>query len=807
MHPRMVTARTKRLSGLFCTWPMAAVRQAVADGFQRLLHAVISPAVIFIIATMGQGMIRFGVVEAAPRALPNPSAPEAAKPTLAETTVRPAIEKAISLREEAKHEEALDALRVATREVKKAAGESAPELLPIYELTADILVETAQGEKATALLEKAIELHRTLLEEARHPDAACYGRTLLVEHRLHAAERKIEPALDAAKRAWLLLDVHAGPSAPDTLRAAEAFEKSVATFHELLGPDHDATLAATAVAADVHEGTGRLEAAIALRKQLAGQALKRHGPAAPDTRAAADRVARLLHASGRAGDALEAQEAVVAAAEGSSVAAARRLYGNLLLSLERFTEAEAAYRAALEADLAAVGEAHPATALDRLSLERIGILRGRALRDDVLASSSAALSHPAEETSEPTVVLVEALLEAADLHAHRGDEERARECGRRALQAAEALETVAADLRVAALVAAGRTSSAAPKTAAREALEKALAAADEQLGSGHPATHEAVVTLAEAALGAGDVEAAHALLARLLDRNPPRPDAHFEERLVSLVDRTATAAGDDGQALRDRLIAVREAQFGADHGHTAHVLVLLGGSRLAAGDATSAAAYGHRALDIQTKALREDHPDLAATLVVVAEALRAGGDAEEARPLFERALVIWERAAGDGHPVTLATRRGLARAVLAAGDTAAALPHLERLRAAATAKGTDSGLATESSDSIAHLRLLVRLGAILAENGDRDRAREVIVESLALSCWQPSPYADADVFESLAVSMAEIARVFKTLEEPASSTEALRRARGYATRVASPKELLARVDATLERETAVGSDL
>jgi hypothetical protein len=116
-------------------------------------------------------------------------------------------------------------------------------------------------------------------------------------------------------------------------------------------------------------------------------------------------------------------------------------------------------------------------------------------------------------------------------------------------------------------------------------------------------------------------------------------------------------------------------------------------------------------------------------------------------------------------------------------------------------------LATESSDSIAHLRLLVRLGAILAENGDRDRAREVIVESLALSCWQPSPYADADVFESLAVSMAEIARVFKTLEEPASSTEALRRARGYATRVASPKELLARVDATLERETAVGSDL
>jgi hypothetical protein len=83
---------------------MAAVRQAVADGFQNLLRAVISPAVIFVIAAMGQGMIRFGAVEAAPRELPTPSAPEAAKPTLAETTVRPAIEKASTLREEGKHE-------------------------------------------------------------------------------------------------------------------------------------------------------------------------------------------------------------------------------------------------------------------------------------------------------------------------------------------------------------------------------------------------------------------------------------------------------------------------------------------------------------------------------------------------------------------------------------------------------------------------------------------------------------------------------------------------------------------------------
>lgn len=807
MYPRMATGRTKRPSGLFCTGQMAAVRQAVADGFQNLLRAVISPAVIFVIAAMGQGMIRFGAVEAAPRELPTPSAPEAAKPTLAETTVRPAIEKASTLREEGKHEEALDALRVATREVKKAAGESAPELLPIYELAADILVETAQTEKATVLLEKAIELHRTLLAESRHPDPACYGRTLLVEHRHHAAERRIEPALDAAKRAWLLLDVHAGPSADDTQRAAEAFAQSLGTFHELLGPDHDATLAASEVAAAVHEGTGRLDQAIALRRQLAGQALKRHGPTAPATLAAADHVTRLLHASGRAGEAIEAQESVVAGAEGSSVAAAHRLQGDLLRSLERFTEAEAAYRAALEADLAAVGEAHPATALDRLSLERVRILRGRALRDDVLESSSAALSQPADEKSEPTAVLVAALLEAADLHAHRGDEERAREYGRRALQAADALETVAADLRVAALVAAGRTSSAAPKTAARDALEKALAAADEQLGSGHPATHEAVVTLAEAALGAGDVEAAHALVARLLDRSPPRPDGLFEERLVALVDRTATAVGDDGAALRDRLIAVRETQFGAEHGHTAHVLVLFGGTRLAAGDATTAAAYGRRALDIQSKSVREDHPDLAATLMVVAEALRAGGQVEQARPLFERALVIWERAAGDEHPVTLTTRRGLARTALATGDTAAALPHLERLRAAATATPSTAALATEPADPIAHLRLLVRLGGILAEAGERDRARQIVVESLALSCWQPAPYAEADVFESLAVSMAEIARIFKALEEPASSTEALRRARGYATRVASPKELLARVDATLEREGLVGDDL
>jgi len=718
-----------------------------------------------------------------------------------------AIDKAAALRAEGKHDEALDVLRVATREVKKAAGEAAPQLLPIYELAADILVDTEQGEKAAALLAKAVELHRTLLAESRHPDPACYGRTLVVEHRHHAAERRIEPALDAAKRAWLLLDVHAGPSAPDTLRAAEAFEKSVATFHELLGPDHDATLAAVTVAAEIHEGTGNLDEAIELRRRLAGHAVKRHGPHAAATHAAGNHVTRLLHASGRSGEAIEPQAAVVAAAEAARIAAARRLHGDLLVALERFTEGEAAYRAALEADLATFGEEHPATALDRLSIERVRALRGRAIRDEALDACVAALVKPAGEKVEPTAELVETLLVASDLHARRGDEERARTHGRLALQAADAIEGVAADLRIAALVAAARTSSAAPKTAARDALEKALAAADEQLGSGHPATHEAVVALAEAALGAGDVEAARGLVARLLDRNPPRPDPVFEERLVSLVDRTATAAGEGGSALRDRLVSVRETQFGDDHAHTAHVLALFGGARLAAGDAESAANFARRALDLQSDALPDDHPDFGATLLIVAEALRAVGQIDEAGPHFTRALTIWERSAGADHPVTLETVRGLARTVLASGDSAAAVPHLERLRAAATAKGSEAGALPEHAESLPHLRLLVTLAGILAEQGERDRSRQIVVESLALSCWQPAPYAEADVFESLAVSMAEIARVFKALEEPASSTEALRRARGYATRVPSPKELLARVEATLERETAVGSDL
>jgi len=266
-------------------------------------------------------------------------------------------------------------------------------------------------------------------------------------------------------------------------------------------------------------------------------------------------------------------------------------------------------------------------------------------------------------------------------------------------------------------------------------------------------------------------------------------------------------AGEDGAELRDRLIAVRETQFGDDHAHTAHALALFGGVRLAAGDAESAANFTRRALDLQSDALPDDHPDLGATLLILAESLRAVGQMDEAGPHFTRALTIWERSAGADHPVTLETVRGLARTALGSGDSAAALPHLERLRAAATGKGSEAGALPEHTESLPHLRLLVTLAGILAEEGERDRSRQIVVESLALSCWQPAPYAEADVFETLAVSMAEIARVFKALEEPESSTEAIRRARGYATRVPSPKELLARVDAMLERETAVGSDL
>lgn len=710
-----------------------------------------------------------------------------------------ALDKARTLRAEGKRDEALDVLRVATREVKKAAGENAPLLLPIYEAAAELLIDTEEFAKAEALLEKALALHRDLLDGGAGGDQAGYGRTLLVEARLHQAEGRLERALAAAKEALLVLDAHAGGTAPDTLRAGEAFQKSVAAFAELLGPDHEATVVARSTAADVEESLGRLREAIALRGTSVAALRTRLGPDAPATRAETARLTRLLLAAGRAADAVESQQATVAAAaDAAADAADLRLLGDLLLAVERFSEAEATYQKALATDRAALGDTHPHTLLDRLAIMRIGLRSGRTepASEPLLECVGGLLPASAGDVAAPEAVA--GLLVAADILAGLGDDERARVCGLQAKRAAEAHDGIDEPAQVAALVAAARARTAPPGSAARDALESAVREADERLGAGHPVTHAAVLSLAEAALAAGDVEGAAALVERLLDRGVPRPDAAFEERLVALVDAVADARqGDDSP--RDRLVAVRALQFGDDHPHTGLALALLGGRRFAAGDAPAAAALCRRALTIQEAALGADHPETAATALVLATALAAAKEPADARTAFERALAIWERTAGPRHPVTLATVRGLAGVTLSGGDKAAALPLLERLHAAYAADA--------EGDTIAHARVLARMGLVAAEAGDRDRARAIVAEALALSCWQQPPYADQSMFAGLALTMAEIARVFKTLDDADASTDAVRRARGLATRLASPRETLARIDATLVRPDVVADPL
>lgn len=117
MHPRQHTAGVGNASVLCFLRSRSSPRRAVADFFRSVLQRTISSGAIIAVATTGQGLMPCNVAQAAPRVLPAPAPEQAsndqtpAKPTLAETTVRPAIEKAAGLRAEEKHEEALDALR------------------------------------------------------------------------------------------------------------------------------------------------------------------------------------------------------------------------------------------------------------------------------------------------------------------------------------------------------------------------------------------------------------------------------------------------------------------------------------------------------------------------------------------------------------------------------------------------------------------------------------------------------------------------------------------------------------------------
>jgi hypothetical protein len=632
---------------------------------------------------------------------------------------------------------------------------------------------------------------------------------------------RLQPALDSAKQAVIVLDTSLGPDHEVTRRAREALTKTLGAFDEMFGVDHESTLAAGMGLISLQESLGQYAEAVSARKRRIASLRKRHGPDHPEVLDEIDRLTRLLLVAGRPEEAIADQKQAVAAwtaiaardaAAGDyspeharadpRVIGAIRLLGELHLASEQFTLAERAFVRSRDANAAYLRETHPEAVLDRLHLIDVAVRRAPSQEVAAKAAEFAARLMDVADNDRSMPVAARGLLLAGRILARMGDPARARDCAKRVLAAQEFVTKVRPEDIVAPRAVLGGALLALDDHAdAVPVLEEAVWDAERSLGSGDPRTLQLVVLLAKAFARDGDLPTAAYLMERVIDRRVPRFDPLFEEELVAAIDELADAPASvdaaspppdapDGAtkgSLRERFLDLRREQFGDDHRYVGIALSLFGRGRGRAGDWERAAPFHEQAIAVATKSLGADHPEVAGMRIALADALWRAGRLPPAEAAATAAVATWEKAAGPSHRGTLAAVKTLASLKLAEPQPKAAIPLLERLRGALE-KQAPSETRTRSL-----ARTLVRLADAYVRADDKSRGLTTAKAAAASDFWKPeSSTAPVDI-EADAVALAALSTVFTRLGADEAATDALQRARGLATALDSPRATLARI--------------
>ena len=291
-------------------------------------------------------------------------------------------------------------------------------------------------------------------------------------------------------------------------------------------------------------------------------------------------------------------------------------------------------------------------------------------------------------------------------------------------------------------------------TAARDASEKAVAAAEQTLRPEHPVLALALKRLAATMLDLGDVTEALQLKQRALRiAEQTFGPTHYDTwaYLNDLAEGNRrngdyTAA----RALYLRALSIAEGRFGATHDSvatTVHNLALVD-ARL--GDYIKARSEQARAIGIWERVLGPDHPFVAVALTELAAVYRAQGEAGNALPMLRRALRIRTRSLGPAHREVSKTF----------ADVAAAYLDLDRLaeadaaiRRALEIWGATTG--PETPDLAAMLDLMARIQAARGQLSDAQASYE-----RALTIWNTSvgrlhpAYAEAQAGLAMALARA-----------------------------------------------------
>jgi tetratricopeptide (TPR) repeat protein len=700
-----------------------------------------------------------------------------------------AIEKATALREAGQFDEALGVLRAERAEIERVDKDDWPRLLPVDDLTTEILIDQGAVEAAETLLTKNIALRQRLVDTGLQRYGVELGTSLLVRVRLLTVAKRLPDAVAAARQALTVCDRAVGPQSREAEQARQALTTAVDALDAFLGPDDEATLAARDGAATTFASLGLFANAIEQRRRILAS-LMASGAKETDVAGATERLCRLMMLAGRADEAIPILKKSLVATPSVSApitVAGTRLLGQLSLAADQLTAADASFKAVLEATRATERVPTCASSGDRCRRILIASRRGiPATSPDELGQELKILAKP---TPEERISAADGLAVAGGILLSRGEAAAAVEQLARALGMAAALKPPAPELvaeLTARLVAAHL--AAGDPTAALKIGEPAVAVAERELGAGDARVSFLRVLLADALRRSDQVKKAEAMIDEALTRDLPRPDCGWEEAVVSICDRLAT--GDGRAELRDRYVAARARQFGDEHPHVGMAWSLFGAARLAAADWSSAVDYLSRAIAVQQATLGVEHPEVAATMALLAHAERASGNPAQAAETAARAVAAWERIAGPNHPGTLAAADVLVSARLQAGDMTGVEELLTRLSDAES-----------NSDPVLRAGHLVRLAGITIRK-DKAAAQAHLKTAMTLPCWEPDAVSRAADRQRLAFTAARAAFIYKLLGEPTASEDSLRKARSLALKAENSRQLLEQ----LEKLAADGVD-
>lgn len=701
--------------------------------------------------------------------------------------------QARSLRAAGRLDEALEALRVESREIKRIEGESSPRLLLVNDIAAEILIDQGSLEKAGELLEKTVAQRTKLITTGRLDQNTGLGVSLLTVARLDAIENRHPEAADACRRAVIAFDTGSGPNSDDVRRGADAVAERLAALDDLLGPASPPTRLAREQTAATFESLGMFPDAIQQRKRMLDAIAQE---SAGDPQAAIDessRLGRTMLLGGQAAEAavIQARTIDATAPDGAPGSDGRleavALLGEFQIAAESFVEAEGTLGDLWETVVAAKQDASRTGLRIRL-LGLLAAARGGRVTQlpDWFAAATTSLGRGSQLDA---VAGAEGLLVAAAVQEELGLRDQSAELLARAVAVAQTAKPPDPGLVArcsARLAAASLTAGDVP--AARKLLMKAMPAAEAALGPGEPGL--VALQLAQADCLAREAKLAEArdLALRILARGLPRPSNTQEDETVAVFDRLAEKLNTADLDLRENFIAARIRQFGETAPAVAAAAQFFGAARLAAGDWPRAVQFLARAADLQQRSLASDHPDLAASLLLLGRAQWAAGDDRAAMESLTRSHATWKQAAGDAHPGTLAAMESLAEVCAATGDRERAEDLLARI--------VEADALEADGDPIAKASHLVRLADLLAPH-EKAHGRESLEAAMALPCWTAAGGArDRSATRRLALTAALAAHAFGLLGDRDQAADMLRRGRALAVELGDSKELLERVETT-----------